>query len=291
MSGFDSMLQSAAFSVDEIFESDLTNEENSLIVEFIKNMQNERNMLPSTINANNLITTERAGRHLNKSYNEKTHEIFSIINKFTTKERLNGEDFFKENNLIKWKSTVVEYLNNLRNYIHRKYNRKIIDTSKYYSSNCSVLSELQKKENLISIFSYKPLCVHLYIYGINYKQVIYYIYIITKYIQTEQEKNLILFLWLIYLLLLLDSLQALDSNVSSNLQIIKRFCIEQIEKVDTAITTSITTTTTEETENYLDFLNNFNCKLSVVNLNFPVICPKSVFYVIYFLITSVFNQK
>ncbi|CRH00169.1 conserved Plasmodium protein, unknown function [Plasmodium relictum] len=274
---YDSLSQNEAFSIEEIYESDITNEENKLLIEFIKNMQNERNLIPSTVNANTILY-----KNEDLNTNEKIHKIFTIIDKYTENYELEKKADNKNTNL-KWKTTAIEYLTNLRNYIHKKYNRNIIDTSKYNSSDCSILLSLQKNENLISIFCSKPLCVHLYIYGINYKQIIYYIDIITRYIESEKENNPSIFLWLIYFLILLDSLQALDSDVSSNLQVIKRFCIKKIGNFEIC--------TFQKKKNYLDFLTHFNCKSEVLNFNVSSECITNLLYIIYLIITGIFNQK
>ncbi|CRG96348.1 conserved Plasmodium protein, unknown function [Plasmodium gallinaceum] len=276
MHNYDSMLQNEAFSIEEIYESDITNEENKLLIEYIKNMQNERNLIPNTVNANIILDKNE---NLNRN---KIHKIFEIIDKYTESEELEKREYNKNSNL-KWKTTVIEYLTNLRNYIHKKYNRKIIDAYKYNSSDCSILLSLQKNENLISIFRSKPLCVHLYIYGINYKQIIYYIDIVTQYIESEKENNLFLYLWLIYFLILLDSLQALDSNVSSNLQIIKRFCIKKIGNSNICAF--------NKKKNNIDFLTHFNCKSKVINCDVSLHCMTNIFYIIYYIITDIFNQK
>ncbi|KEG02235.1 conserved Plasmodium protein, unknown function [Plasmodium vinckei vinckei] len=277
MNNHDSLLQSEAFNLEEIYGSDVNDEQNRLIIEFMKNMEKERNLLPRTVVAKNIKTDE------NKN-NNKPHSIYNIIDMYTENGELKETHFIKGYN-IKWKNAVVQYLNDLRNYIHKKYNRRIINSSKYLTSNCPILECLQKNENLISIFLSKPLCIHLYIYGINYLQIIYYIDLITQYINLENEGNLCLFLWLAYLLILLDSLQALDMDVASNLQVIKRFCLNKIENTDLAITCET------DKSNFLNFFTNFTCKSNEENHRDSYNCTHSVFFIIYLLITEILSQK
>lgn len=282
MSDYDSLTQNKAFSIEEIYGSDITDEENKLIIEFMRNMVNERNSLPNNVNIEiNVLNNNDSN---NKNFCNKTHNLLNILNKYTLKEKLD-EKYLKNENKITWKSNIVEYINRLRYYIHKKYNRNVIDTFKYNSCNCSILSSLQKDNDLIQIFSSQVFCVHLYIYGINYKQIIYYIDIIANNLNNNNnEANFIFFLWLIYLLILLDSLQALDSNVSSNLQIIKRFCINKIENPDPNYVES-------KQDNFLSFLKNFYCTSKNMNNYIPSYYTVDIFYVIYIIITDIFNQK
>ncbi|CXI42372.1 conserved Plasmodium protein, unknown function [Plasmodium berghei] len=277
MNSRDSLLQSEAFSLDEIYGSDVNDEQNRLIIEFMKNMEKERSLLPSTVVAKNIKTNE------NKN-NNKPHSIYNIIDMYKETGELKETHFIKGYN-IKWKNAVVQCLNNLRNYIHKKYNRRIINSSKYLTTNCPILECLQKNENLISIFLSKPLCIHLYIYGINYLQIIYYIDLITQYINLENHGNLCLFLWLTYLLILLDSLQALDMDVASNLQVIKRFCLNKIENTGAAITYE------NNKCNLLNFFTNFTCKSNEENYMDSYNSTCGIFFIIYLLITEILSQK
>ncbi|CAA9988324.1 conserved Plasmodium protein, unknown function [Plasmodium knowlesi strain H] len=273
----DALLQSEAFSLEEIFESDITNEENKSIIDYLRQVQNERNQLPSTVSVRSIKAAEQQSGN-NEAKSNSMHEIFLVLDKY------------KEINLTKyncstWKEDVVHYVRSVRKYIHRKYNRKIIDGFKYHSAKCAVLSKLKKKENLISVFSSSPLCIHLYIYGINYKQVVHYLHVIASHlVYRKEEHSWMLYVWIIYLLILLDSLQALDSSVSSDLQTIKRACAERGETV--------------ENHNALDsseltFLTHFYCNSpnGVSNTECSSHCPQSIYYIIYYLITEIFNQK
>ncbi|SBT35443.1 conserved Plasmodium protein, unknown function [Plasmodium ovale wallikeri] len=283
MSKQDSILQSEAFSLEEIYQSDITDEQNKLIIEFMRNMQEERDLLPRIVCADNK-TEENKKKNICKDDNSstsRTHQMFNIIDRYSKGEQIT---YFSRGWTPESKQNIIQYVRNLRSYIHKKYNRKIIDTSKCFTSNCAILSQLQKNEKLLSTFSTKPLCVHLYIYGINYKQIIYYIDVITEHLKEQMEENLFLFIWLVYLLILLDSLQAVDMDVSSNLQNIKRFCIKKIENIDENIVR-------ERIENYINFLTHFNCKSGTVDCSFSPHCPIDVFYLIYFTITDIFNQK
>ncbi|SBS83798.1 conserved Plasmodium protein, unknown function [Plasmodium ovale] len=282
MSKQDSILQSEAFSLEEIYQSDITDEQNKMIIEFMRNMQEERDLLPRIVCADN-ITEENKKKNICKDDNStsRIHQIFNIIDRFSKREQIT---YFSKGWTPELRLTIIQYVRNLRSYIHKKYNRKIIDTSNYFTSNCAILSQLQKNENLLSTFSTKPLCVHLYIYGINYKQIIYYIDVITDHLKEEMEENLFLYIWLVYLLILLDSLQAVDMDVSSNLQNIKRFCIKKIESIHE-------NRARERVENYVNFLTHFNCKWGTVDCSFSPHCPIDVFYLIYFIITDIFNQK
>ncbi|ANQ10082.1 Uncharacterized protein PCOAH_00039490 [Plasmodium coatneyi] len=221
----DALLQSEAFSLEEIFESDITNEENKSIIDYLRQVKNERNKLPSTVSVKSIKGAEQqSGNSEGKS--NSVHQIFVLL------------DQYKETNLMKhdcstWKEDVVHYVKSVRKYMHRKYNRKIIDGLKYHSAKCAVLSKLKKRENLISVFSSSPLCIHLYMYGINYKQVVHYLHVIASHLVDQKEgHSWMLYVWIIYLLILLDSLQAVDSNVSSDLQVIKRACAERGEAVE-----------------------------------------------------------
>ncbi|ETB57653.1 hypothetical protein, variant [Plasmodium yoelii 17X] len=239
MNNRDFLLQSEAFSLDEIYGSDVNDEQNRLIIEFMKNMEKERSLLPSTVVAKDIKTDE------NKNNNNKPHSIYNIIDMYTENGELKETHFIKGYN-IKWKNAVVQCLNNLRNYIHKKYNRRIINSSKYLTTNCPILECLQKNENLISIFLSKPLCIHLYIY---------------------------------------DSLQALDMDVASNLQVIKRFCLNKIENTDLPITYE------NNKSNLLNFFTNFTCKSNEKNYTDSYNSPCAIFFIIYLLITEILSQK
>ncbi|ANQ08256.1 Uncharacterized protein PCOAH_00026350 [Plasmodium coatneyi] len=273
----DALLQSEAFSLEEIFESDITNEENKSIVEYFRQVQNERDQLPSTVSVKSIKGEEQQSGN-NEGKSNSKHQIFVLL------------DQYKETNLMKydcstWKEDVVHYVKSVRKYMHRKYNRKIIDGFKYHSAKCAVLSKLKKRENLISVFSSSPLCIHLYIYGINYKQVVHYLHVIASHLVDQKEgHSWMLYVWIIYLLILLDSLQALDSSVSSDLQAIKRACAERGEAVEkhNAVHPS-----------ELTFLTHFYCNSpnAISSTACSSHCPQSIYYIIYYLITEIFNQK
>ncbi|KJP84709.1 hypothetical protein AK88_05659 [Plasmodium fragile] len=273
----DALLQREAFSLEEIFESDITNEENKSIVDYLRQVQNERDQLPSTVSVRSIKGAEQQSEN-SEGKSNSTHQIFVVLDKY------------KETNLTKyncstWRENVIHYVKSVRKYMHRKYNKKMIDGSKYHSAKCDVLSKLKKKENLISVFSSSPLCIHLYMYGINYKQVVYYLHVIASHLVDRKEgQSWMLYVWIIYLLILLDSLQALDSSVSSDLQTIKRACVERGEAVEKHNVVH---------PSDLTFLTHFYCNSpSAINsMACSSHCPQSIYYIIYYLITEIFNQK
>ncbi|EUD67146.1 hypothetical protein C922_02296 [Plasmodium inui San Antonio 1] len=316
MDSKDALLQSEAFSLEEIFECDITNEENKSIVDYLRQMQNERDQLPSTVSVRSIKGAEQQSGNNDGKYSSK-HQIFVLLDKY------------KETNLTKydgssWKEEVVHHVRSVRKYIHRKYNRRIIDGLKYHSAKCAVLSKLKRRENLISIFSSSPLCIHLYLYGINYKQVVHYLHVIASHLVDRQEgHSWMMYVWIIYLLILLDSLQALDSSVSSDLQAIKRACAERgqkhsdVEKQNDVERNRDVEKNSDVERNRnveknsdvernrdvgkhnaahpseLTFLTHFYCNSpsGVSSTAYSSHCPQSIYYVIYYLITDIFNQK
>ncbi|GAB66574.1 hypothetical protein PCYB_093590 [Plasmodium cynomolgi strain B] len=290
MDNGDSLLQSEAFSLEEIFESDITNEENKSIVDYFRQVQNERDQLPSTVSVRNIKGAEQKQGVNNEGKSKSKHQIFAVLDKY------------KEINLTKyncspWKEGVVNYVRSVRIYIHRKYNKKIIDGLKYHSANCDVLSKLKRREDLISVFSSSPLCIHLYIYGINYKQVVHYLHVIASHLVDRQKgHSWILYVWIIYLLILLDSLQALDSSVSSDLQAIKRACAERghvVQKQSGVEQHNGVEKQIAADPNELTFLTHFYCNSpsAISSTACSSHCPQSIYYIIYYLITEIFNQK
>lgn len=281
-------MQALAFPIEEILQNDVNDEENKLIVEFFKNVEKENKELPATVCSRKPIEKVEGG---------KMHSLCLIMNDYNKNNAL----CIKENAVFGtlWQNYVVSYLTDLRKFIHRKYNRKVINEDMYERCNCSIFSSLKRKEHLIEIFQTQPICLHLYLYGINYKQIVFYIEVITQYITTmytwnglvelditseSNETSFVLYLWIIYFLILLDYLQALDSDVASNLQVIKRYCLKKLEN----------STDSCEFQNSAmwDDLINFHCKSDKTHREIlPSNCPTTLFYVIYLMITKIFNQK
>lgn len=282
-------MEPLAFPIDEIFQSNEDDEENKLIIEFFKNVKREKENMPDIVCSTKQIikTKEKEGKY---------HDLCLIIDEYNTKDILSE----RENTIYnkQWQNNVCAYLTNLRNYIHKIYNRKVINEEMSKNCNCSVFLSLKNTEHLVKTFQTKPICLHLYLFGINYKQVVFYIDVVTQYITTchenvddtkpsensESPNLFFLFLWMIYFLILLDSLQALDADVASNLQVIKRFCLKQIEESTNDCNIS--------DYSICDNLIYFHCKSNKDNWKLlPSSCPIPLFYVIYLLITRIFNQK
>lgn len=282
-------MEPPAFPIDEIFQSNVDDEENKLIIEFFKNVQRERENIPDIVCSNKQIIET-------KEKEENSHDLCLIIDEYNTRDIVSE----KENTIYnkQWQNNVCAYLTNLRNYIHKTYNRKVINEEMCKSCDCSIFLSLENKEHLVKTFQTKPICLHLYLFGINYKQVVFYIDVVTQYINTWQENVddtetsensesaslFFLFLWMVYFLILLDSLQALDADVASNLQVIKRFCLKQIEESTHDCNIS--------DGSIWNSLIYFHCKSNKDNWKLlPSNCPTALFYVIYLLITRIFNQK
>lgn len=289
MDGKDALQQSEAFPLEEIFESDITNEENKSIVAYLRQVKNERDQLPRTVSVREIKEEQQRSEKNGEGKSNSLHQIFVLLDKYK-------ETNLKIHSCATWKEEVIHYVRNVRRYMHMKYNRKVIDGVKYQSANCSVLTKLKRRENLISVFCSSPLCIHLYIYGINYKQVVHYLHVIASHLVDRQEgHSWALYVWIIYLLILLDSLQALDASVSSDLQAIKRVCAARGGMHATGEKHSDVEkhASGEQTDGELTFLTHFYCNApnpSVSNVCSSH-CPQSIYYIIYYLITEVFNQK
>lgn len=280
-------MERLAFPIDEIFQSNVDDEENKLIIEFFKNVKREKENMPDIVCSTKQIEAkEKEGKY---------HELCLIIDDYNTRDII-GE---KENAIYnkQWQNHVCSYLMNLRNYIHKIYNRKVINEEMYKNCDCFIFLSLENKEHLVKTFQTKPICLHLYLYGINYKQVVFYIGVVTQYISTWHETvdnteasenserlNFSFFLWIVYLLILLDSLQAIDAEVASNLQVIKRFCLKKIKESTNDCNISDCS--------IWDSLVYFHCKSNKDKWKLlPLNCPTLLFYVIYLMITRIFNQK
>lgn len=270
--------QSVALPIDEILKSDPKDEENKCIIEFFQQLKNERKSLSSSI----CLTNER-----NKSLQNndvKNHEMFKMLKQYT-KEELNDKVETVQYYSTHWKEKVITYIKTVRTYIHMKYNKKCLDLEKYHSCTCSILQKVKRNDSLLSLFSTSPICIHLYLFGIHYKQIVYFIEVISSYLTKQKNKPLepngCLLFWLLYLLILLDSLQAFDSDVCSNLQKVRRLCVQEIKSGE------ISNLSKEE----LSSLLQHNCISENKDVLSLVKCRTSILYIIYIMITELFNQK
>lgn len=270
--------QSVALPIDEILQSDPSNEENKCIIEFFKQLKNERKSLSCSISS----TNEKKNSLQNNDV--KNHEMFQMLKEYT-KEELNEQVETLPYYSAYWKEKVITYIKTVRMYIHMKYNKKCLDLEKYHTCTCSILQRIKRNDSLLNLFSNSPICIHLYLFGIHYKQIVYFIEVISSHLTKQKnnslEPNSCLLFWLLYLLILLDSLQAFDSDVCSNLQKVRRLCIQEIKSGN------ISSFSKEE----LTSLLQHNCIFEKKNALSLVKCRTSILYIIYIMITELFNQK